>query len=197
MNKFKYFIFISIVLILTTSCSFSKTIKGGVELDWPLLSQKQRAKTINYYRDLLFADVDKKIQMDQFKDHKDDPNVRINRAALKKDIRNLGNRQLAGFYLFGKLLVIYGVKYLDDKKHIYYYDAMGNLKFVDILDRPHDEYPHISYKYDDDGDFEEVSYYISQYDQYVFDEDGDFKGRWYFDKLYDKKAKIIMTRKLP
>lgn len=182
---------------MTVSFSEAKTLKGGVGLNWPLLSQEERAKAINYYRDLLFKDVKQKIDMEKFKPHEKDPNVRINRNALKKDIRNLGERELAGFYLFGKILVIYGVKYMEDKDHIYYYNAMGNLEYVDILNKPHKEYPYAAYKYDDDGEFTEASYYISEYDQYIFDEDGDFKGRWYHEKFYDKKAKIIMSRKLP
>ncbi len=194
---FKYFIFTALISILAISISYAKTLKGKVELDWPLLSQQERTKTINHYKDLLFKDIQRKIDMKQFEGGKKDPNVRINRTALKKGLRNLGERELAGFYFLGKILVIYGVKYFEDKYHIYYYDAMGRLKYVDILDKPHDEYPHVSYKYDNNGKFKEVSYYISEYDQYVFDKDGDFKGRWYFEKLYDKKAKVIMSRKLP
>jgi len=198
MNKlYSCILFVVMTIFLTCLPCEAKTLKGEVKLNWPLLSQEERAQTINYYRDLLFHNVEREINMEQFKDHMKDPSVRINRAALKKDLRNLGNRQLAGFYLFGKLLVIYGVKYMDDKYHIYYYDALGNLQYVDILSGPHNEFPHVAYQYNDDGKLKGISYYISEYDQYVFEENGDFKGRWYFEKMYDKKAKVVMTRKLP
>ncbi len=192
----KYAIF-ALIFILTASFSKAKTLTGEVELDWPLLNQKERNETINYYRNLLFGDIQEKIDIGQITDYKKDPNVRINRRALKEDIRNLGERELAGFYLFGKILVIYGVKYLNDKDNIYYYDALGGLKYIDIIKGNHDKFPYIAYQYNNKGKLVGASYYISEYDQYVFDEDGDFKGRWYFEKLYDKKAKEIMTRKLP
>ncbi len=186
-----------IVFILALTPVKAKTLTGGVGLDWPLLSQYERTETINYYREKMFKDIPRKIDMSRFEEHEKDINYRINRKALKKDLRKLGDRELAGFYLFGKLLVIYGVKYIDDKDNVYYYNAMGNLEYVDILDKPHDRYPHIAYQYNDNGKFIGASYYLSEYDQYVYDDDGDFKGRWYFEKMYDKKAKVIMKRKLP
>ena len=173
------------------------TLEGGVELDWPLLNQEAREKTINYYRDILFKDVTYKVDKEQVKSQKKDFNVWENREALKKEIRKLSDRELAGFYLLNKLLILYGVKYYEDKYHIYYYNATGGLEYFDILDKPHDEYPHIAYQYRKNGKLVGSSYYISEYDQYIFDEKGKFKGRWYEDRLYDKKAKLIMTRKLP
>lgn len=189
------------ILFLTTSlpvCS-QTLLSGGVELEWPLLNQEEGVKVINNLREKLFEDVTYKLDKKEFKKkyekNWDDPQKAENRYALKKKWKKLGDKTLAGFYLMNKLLYMYGVKYEKDKYNVYYYDALGNLRYVDILDKPHDEYPHISYQYNVKGKLEGVVYNISEYDQYIYNEKGKFKGRWYKEKLYDKKAKIIMTRR--
>lgn len=196
MNRFIKYVFI-ILIFINYPAYPQGVIKGGVELDWPLLSQQERTKAINYYREIIFNDVRYKIEKDQLKPYKKDPNKKQNIRAVRNEFKNLPDRELAGFYFLNKILFLYGVKYYDDKHHIYYYNMLGGLEFVDILDRPHDQYPYIAYKYKRNGKLVEAAYYISEYDQYCFDEDGDFKGRWYMDKLYDKKAKIILSRRLP
>lgn len=198
MNITKYFF-----ILFFSFCAFSvpvfsqEALQCGVELDWPLLNEEERIKTINSYRDILFKDVKYTVDKEQVKSQKKDTNIIENRNLLKNNIKKLPDRELAGFYLLNKLLIAYGVKYYDDKYHIYYYNMMGGLELFDILDKPHDEYPHIAYQYRKNGKLVGTSYYISEYDQYVYDEKGKFKGRWYKERLYDKKAKIIMTRQLP
>lgn len=192
-----FLILAAICLLVSLSAGAQEIIKGGVELDWPLLNQEERDKTIKYYRDTLFKDVEYKIEKEQFKSKKKDPNIRENRNALKYDQKKLSDREIAGFYFLDKILYAYGVKYYADKYHIYYYNAAGGLEFVDILDRPHHVYPHIAYQYRKNGKLIGAFYYISEYDQYAFDQKGKFKGRWYGERFYDKKAKIIMTRRLP
>lgn len=195
----KHFIslFFTILMVAAPLVAAADKLVGGVGLDWTLKNQEEREKTIEYYRDLLFRDVVYEVDKERFKPFKKDPNFRENVAALRKEIRKLPNRQLAGFYLFRKVLVVYGVKYNDDKYHVYYYDALGHLAYYDILDKPHDEFPHIAYQYKGNGKLAGISYYISDYDQYIFDDKKKFKGRWYGEKLYNKQAKVMMTRKLP
>lgn len=196
----KYFIYIFIALLVLTAPTAAKadTIVGGVELDWPLKNQEEREKAINYYKELLFnREMVYEIPKEQFKPFKKDPHFLENREALKKGELVLPERELGAFYVMKKMLVIYGVKYNNDKYHIYYYDALGRLAYYDVLDKPFDEFPHIAKQYDSSGRLVGVSYYISDYDQYIFDDKQNFKGRWYGEKLYDKRAKSTMTRKLP
>ena len=198
MTKFyKCLIFIFLILVLTVSACNAKILKGEVDINWPLLNQTERAKIIDYYKNILFKEVKYKTDKKQFKNYRKDPQSRENRAFLKSNIRKLDDREIAGFYVFRKILYIYGVKYKKDKYHIYYYNALGHLAYVDILNGPYDKFPYIAYQYRKNGKLAGISYYISDYDQYIFNAKGKFKGRWYYSRLYDKKAKIIMTRKLP
>ncbi|HSA07427.1 MAG TPA: hypothetical protein P5556_09635 [Candidatus Gastranaerophilales bacterium] len=193
----KRLICIFTLLLLISGSAQAKTLEGGVDLNWPLLNQEEREKTINYYKDLLFKDVKYKIDKETLKPFKKDAKLLENRALLKNNIKKTDDRELAKFYFFNKVFIIYGVKYLEDKFHLYYYNVAGGLEYFDILDKPHDEYPHISYQYNKSGKLAGISYYISEYDQYIFDDKGKFRGRWYYSKLYDKKAKVILTRELP
>lgn len=169
---------------------------GEVSFDWTFKNQQERDKTINYYYNLLFENVQKAIDTAEFADHKKDKDRNLNEYFLKNNMLSLQDRKLAGFYIFKKILYIYAIKYENKKKNIYYYDAMGNLRYFDILEKPYDEYPYKSYQYNNKGNLVGTTYYVSEDDQYAFKADGKFYCRWYQDKCYDKKAKMVITRKI-
>ncbi len=183
--------------ILLTFTAQATTLEGGVELDWPSLSQNSRDSIIQELRTKLFNNIQPKVDMSPFVERKIDADRDENIVILETKSYKPQDRLVAGFYLFNKILVLYGVKYKSDKYHVYYYDMLGHLTFVDILEKPYDEYPYTSYQYDTKGKLISVIHNISDYDQYVYKANGDFYGRWYNSKCYSKKAKIIMTRKLP
>ena len=187
---------IIILLLMLSIPAFSEEIQGGVELDWPLLNQEARDQAINYYRDILFKDIKYKIDKTQFQSRKKDSNFIENETLVKKNLGQQPDRKMVGFYLLNKLLFIYGVQYFSDFYHIYYYNTLGGLEYVDIFNKHIDDYPNISYQYNKKGDLVAVYYNNSEYDQYAYLANGKFKGRWYGDRFYDKKAKIVMTRKL-
>lgn len=189
---------IALVLILTFSApAISEiTLSGGVKLDWPLINQQERDKTINYYHNLLFQNVPNTISKDLFADNKKDKDRDVNKSLLKDNMLSLPDRTLAGFYIFDKILYLYAIKYENNKKNIYYYDALGNLIYYDILEKPYDEYPYKAYQYKNNGRLIGVTYYLSEDDQFAFKANGEFYCRWYQDKCYDRKAKMVITRKL-
>jgi len=194
----KYSIFLLILAIfITIHPLHAEVLTGGVELDWSAINQQERECIIKELQDQLFDNVNFKIDTEQFADKKKDNDYKINRYLLKKKYYTMPDKKIAGFYLFNKILFAYGIKYNSDLFHIYYYNAIGRLTFVDILDKPHTDYPHTAYQYDKKGKLIGIVYNISEYDQYVFTPQGEFKSRWYNEKCYDEKAKIIMTRRLP
>lgn len=193
----RYFL-ISIITIATlVSTIQAQPLNGKVELDWSLLNDTAREQLITELREKLFQNVEYKIDKQQFEEHKKDKNKKENKLAIKYKMQKIDDRKLAAFFVFKKILYMYAIQYESDKKHAYYYDALGNIRYIDIYDKPYDEYPNISRQYNSKGKLESISYNLSEYDQYVFEDNGEFYGRWYKDKCYDKKAKVIMTRKLP
>jgi len=77
---------------------------------------------------------------------------------------------------------------------IYYYDAMGNLRWIDSFSDNYPSFPYSSCQYNMSGKLVAGYYYLSDFDQYVFDENKKFKGRWYKENLYNKRAKVVMKR---
>ena len=173
-----------------------EVITGGVSFDWTFKNQEERDKAINYYYNLLFENVQKTIDKTTFADYKKDKDRNLNEYFIKNNILSLQDRKLTGFYIFEKILYCYAIKYENKKKNIYYYDAMGGLRYFDILEKPYNEYPYKAYQYDASGKLKGVTYYIAEDDQYAFKADGKFYCRWYQDKCYDKKAKMVITRKI-
>ena len=201
--KYKRFIknifialFITFLLNALYLPAVCEVLNGEVSFDWTFKNQEERNKTINYYYKLLFENVQKTIDKQTFAENKKDKDRISNEYFLKNNLLSMQDRKLAGFYIFKKILYIYAIKYENKKKNIYYYDAMGNLRYFDVLEKPYDEYPYKSYQYNDKGNLVGVTYYLSEDDQYAFKANGEFYCRWYEDKCYDKKAKMIITRKL-
>jgi hypothetical protein len=197
--KFRKFVF-GIVFIffnfLQIPAFAETTLTSQISLDWPLLNQQERDKTISFYQSFLFQNVSKTINKDSFANFKKDKDRDLNRYFLKNNMLSLPDKKLAGFYMFNNIMVIYAIKYENNKKNIYYYDALGNLIYYDILEKPYDQYPYKAYQYNKKGNLVGVSYYISEDDQYAFKADGKFYCRWYQDKCYDKKAKKTIKRKI-
>ena len=197
--KFKN-IFIVLFIVFSFNAiqltAVSEVLTGEVSFDWTFKNQEERDKTINYYYNILFENVQKTIDKTTFADYKKDKDRNLNEYFLKNNMLSLQDRKLTGFYLFKKILYCYAIKYENKKKNIYYYDAMGTLRYFDVLEKPSDEYPYKAYQYDASGKLKGVTYYVSEDDQYAFKADGKFYCRWYQDKCYDKKAKMIITRKI-
>ncbi len=195
MKYLKRIIILALIFVISAPV-FAETLTGGVTLEWTLLNQQERDKTIGFYHDILFENVQKKIDKNEFAGFKKDKDRDLNEYLIKNNMLLFPDKELAGFYMLNKILFIYAIKYKNNKKNIYYYDAMGNLRYIDVLDKPYDEYPYKAYQYRSNGTLAGVTYYSSEYDQYSYKANGKFYCRWYQDKCYDKKAKRVITRKL-
>jgi len=193
--KFTKIILLLALMILVSVPASCEVLTGEVSFDWTFFNQEQRDKTVKYYHDILFDNVKNKIDTSQFLPYKKDNDSQTTRYLIKNNMLKQPDRTLAGFYMFNKILIIYGIKYENNKKNIFYYDALGKLIYVDIFDKNYDEYPNKAFQYRKNGTLAGVTYYISEDDQYSYKADGEFYCRWYEDKCYDKKAKKVITRK--
>lgn len=176
----------------------NKPIEMGITFDWISKTQLQRDENIKQIQNILF---DNKTV---FKYSKKEFNTTYSEFLKQKDYLKLyedisngkkedKDRYYCGFYV-GKLLIAYGIQYKNNLKNIYYYDAMGALRWVDIFSLAYPKLPYWSYQYYRNGELVAAYYYVSEYDQYVFDAKKKFKGRWYKDKMYNRNAKVIITR---
>lgn len=175
-----------------------KPIELSVSFDWISKSQMQRDENIAQIKNILFNDdTILKYKKNEFKDKNKafwrDKNYLKNYEDIMNGKKEDSEKNYCGFYL-GKLLIAYGIQYKNDMKNIYYYDAMGHLRWIDVFSSQYPNFPYWSYQYYRSGELVAAYYYVSDVDQYVFDEKKKFRGRWYKDKMYNRNAKVIMTR---
>lgn len=175
-----------------------KPLEASVTFDWISKSQIQRDENIAQIKSVLFNDntvlkYKKSEFKNQNKDFWRDKNYLKNYEEITNGKKEDSDKNYCGFYL-GKLLVAYGIQYKNNMKNIYYYDAMGHLRWVDVFSSQYPNFPYWSYQYYRTGELAAAYYYVSDIDQYVFDEKAKFRGRWYKDKMYNRNAKVIMTR---
>ena len=185
-------------LMMFTLPVFSQTLEAGVSFDWISKTQMQRDENISQIQNVLFTDntvtnfPNKEFKAEHKEFLKDKDHV-TNYEEISKGKKEDKDKNYSGFFLKNGLLIAYGIQYKKNMKSIYYYDAMGNLRYIDAFSANYPKFPYFSYQYNMKGDLIAAFYYLSDYDQYVFSSNKIFKGRWYKENLYNRKAKIIMT----
>lgn len=192
-------VIILVVLMFFTLPCFSKTIECELTFDWISKSQLQRDDNIAQIQNILLAEPTViKYQKKEFREKyssflkdKENKTHYVEISAGKKDD---AEKIYCGFFLKNNLLIAYGIQYKNNMKNIYYYDALGNLRWVDVFSDNYPSFPYTSSQYASNGKIVASYYYVSEADQYVFGHDKSFLGRWYKEKMYNKKAKVIMTR---
>ena len=93
-----------------------------------------------------------------------------------------------------KNIYMYAIQDKNDVSKAYYYDALGNLKYVDFIYGEYPDYPYYSIQYKISGKPVSAIYFVSKDCQYLFNPDGEFEGVWYKHNLYNKESEIILTR---
>jgi len=186
-------------IVETSFPSFdSKPIECEVTFDWISKTQIQRDENIKQIQDVLFSDkttvkYSKKEFREMYKTFWRDKDYLNTYETVSSGKKEDEQKYYCGFFI-KKLLIAYGFQYKNNMKNIYYYDAMGHLRWVDVFSPEYPKFPYWSYQYYRNGELVAAYYYVSNYDQYVFSPDKKFKGRWYKEKMYNKNAKVIMTR---
>ena len=176
----------------------SQVIKIGISFDWISKSQMQRDESVKQIQNTLFNDkfvlkYPKKEFKEKYADVWKDKEYLKNYDGISNGLKEDADKKYCGFY-WDKVLVAYGIQYKNNMSNIYYYDAMGNFRWVDVFSSGYPKFPYWSYQYSRSGKLAAAYYYISEYDQYAFDANKKFKGRWYKDNLYNQNARIIMSR---
>lgn len=173
-------------------------ISGSVEFDWLSMEQNDRDSIIAKYRNELFPDdtvykFKKKDFKEVFKDFIKDSDYKRHYMLVSNNVRETNDENLCGFFK-GKLLVSYAIQYKNDLKTVYYYDVLGNLRYVDTFSDNYPNFPYTSKQYRVSGKLISAIYFISHDLQYMYRSNETFRGIWYKDKMYNSKAKQILTR---
>lgn len=190
---------IILTILLLAKPAFCEVVKGEVSFDWITKTQIQRDANINEVHNILFEENEVKNfpkgeLKKEFSDYLKDKNHVNNYFDIANGKNEDETKKYSGFFLKNGLLVAYGIQYKNNMKNIFYYDAMGNLRFIDVFSEDYPEFPYYSSQYKTNGELVGKFYFVTDYDQYIFNADGKFKGRWFKENMYNRNAKIIMTR---
>ncbi|MBQ3819439.1 hypothetical protein II810_03225 [bacterium] len=178
--------------------SKSPVLTANIVFDWLDITQIDRDAVIEKYRSELFPEdtvykYKKKEFKSLYKDYLKDSDYKRHYMLVSNNVKETNDENLCGFYR-GRLLISYAVQYKNDLRTVYYYDMLGNLRYVDKMSENYPNFPYMSKQYSVNGTLISAIYFMSHDMQYMYNSDETFKGAWYKDKMYDRHAKQRLTR---
>ena len=186
-----------IQLNLFVYANYNSVYVADIQYDWINKSYIEKESIISEIHYILFKEPLDKI--DNFKkankDFLKDKNYKNHYLAASAGHKDFDENYLSAFYYKNKSYIyIYAIQNKKDTSKSYYYDALGNLRYIDFIHGEFPDYPYYAYQYKVNGTPVSAIYYVSKDNQYVFNPDGTFKGVWYKHKMYDEHSKVILKR---
>ena len=129
----------------------------------------------------------------EYKNYLKDSDYKRHYMLVKNNVKETANENLCGFYR-KNLLISYAVQYKNNLRTVYYYDALGNLRYIVKFSENYPNFPYMSKQYRANGTLVSAIYFMSHDMQYMYNNDATFQGAWYKDKMYNRHAKQVLTR---
>lgn len=171
---------------------------ADIQYDWIKKSEVEKEAIISEVHDIIFENGTFEKEKDfkkQFKDRIQDKQYKEHYLAASAGYEEYKDYNISAFYYKKqKFIYMYALQEKKDISKSYYYDALGNLKYVDFIYGEYPDYPYYSIQYKINGNPISAIYFVSKDTQYLFAPDGTFTGVWYKHNLYNQKSKIILTR---
>lgn len=176
----------------------SMILTGNLVFDWLDITQMDRDLVIEKYKTELFGSdtvykYNKKEFKAEYKNYLKDSDYKRHYMLVKNNVKETDNENLCGFYR-KNLLISYAVQYKNNLRTVYYYDALGNLRYIDKFSENYPNFPYMSKQYRANGTLVSAIYFMSHDMQYMYNNDATFQGAWYKDKMYNRHAKQVLTR---
>lgn len=196
----KKFLLICLLFVFPLKVNADDTcLQATVSFNWDTITQEERDENIEQVRKFIFGDtVEKKRLKDfkeKYKDYLKDRNYKTHYMVASAGYKEYKEYNISAmFYKNMSTLYMYALQPKEDLMTIYYYDAMGNLRYVDNIKGNYPEFPYYTEQYRRSGKLAGVSYFTSKETQYIFKPDGEFKGVWNEYSFYNEKGKVIMKR---
>lgn len=171
---------------------------ADIQYDWIDKSTLEKEEIITEIKEIMFSEnnLDKLPKLkNEFKDRNKDKNYREHYIAASSGLKEVGDYNISAFYYKKqKHIYMYALQDKKDTTNLFYYDALGNLRYVDYIKGEYPDGPYYAFQYRVNGTPVSAIYYVSKDTQYVYEPDATFKGVWYKHKLYDDHSKVILTR---
>ena len=196
----KFFKLLLLTFIIQTSvmANYNDIYIADIQYDWINKTEVEKEAIVSEIRDIIFNqgviepqnDL-KAVYRDKIKDTKHWDNYYAASAGYKE----LGDNNISAFYYKNqKHIYMYALQNKKDLTKIFYYSALGKLKYIDHIFGEYPDYPYYSIQYNISGKPISAIYFVSKDTQYLYSPDSTFTGVWYKNNLYDKKSKIILKR---
>ncbi len=199
MKKLLLLLIFYIIILSPSIATEQNVIRGQVNFDWLTKSQLERDENIESIRKTLYSqDVTQKFAKKEFretyKDYLKDKNNKKHYMQVLSGVKHTETENLSGFFtLKDKILYAYAIQYKNEPRTVYYYDTLGNLRYVDKLSDNYPNYPYYSHQYYVSGKLVSSIYFTAYDTQYMY-KNGKFIGVWFKDTMFNSRAKKIMTR---
>ena len=193
----KFILLLTSMLVIPAFAGYNDIYVADIQYDWIDKSALEKEEMISEVHDIIFENpLEKRNDLKKiFKDRLKDKNYAENYLAASAGYEEFkGNNISAFYYKKMKHLYMYGLQDKKDVTKAYYYDALGNLRYVDFINGEYPDYPYYTIQYSVSGKPISAIYNVSKDCQYLFKPNGDFEGVWYKHKLYNQNNKIILTR---
>jgi hypothetical protein len=200
MQKIKYIFTVFLLAQCFAFANLNDIFIADIQYDWLNKSEIEKEAIVSEIREIIFKDGKIKAINDfktNFKDKMKDKNYKehyIIASAGRKEFKNFNIS--AFYYKKQKHIYMYALQDKKDLSKIFYYDALGNLRYIDFNYGDYPIYPYYTIQYSITGKPISAIYNVSKDSQYLYQPDGVFKGVWYKHNLYDKHSKVILTRTL-
>lgn len=184
-------------LTILTYGNYNDVYILDVKYDWINKSLIEKESIISEIHDILFKEnlVKKENLKETYKNELKDKKRVENYLAASAGYKEFQDNYISAFYYRNKRYIyMYALQNKKDTSKIYYYDALGNLRYIDFIYGDYPDYPYLAYQYKINGSPVSAIYYVSKDNQYVFNPDGTFKGVWYKYNMYDEHSKVILKR---
>lgn len=195
----KFFVIIwSFMIFAAPSFADDIVLEGGINFYWFTVTQDERDNAVEYYRSIIFTDTQKSMKKSEFKekyaDFLQDNDYKKHYMQAYEGFKETEQYNICAFHAKAGILIIYAIQYKDNLLNTYYYDAYGNLRYVDETSENYPHFPYYTIQYRSNGNIVSAVYAESKDVQYIYKPDGKFKGIWYKDKMFNQKTKQILTR---
>ncbi len=193
----KFLTALCLIIPLCASANFNDVYVADIQYDWINKTAVEKEAMISEIHDIMFEQkLEKRHDLKAlFKNKLKDKNHIDNYMAAAAGYKEYKGNNISAFY-YKRMAnpFMYALQDKQDTSNAFYYDAMGNLRYVDFINGYYPDYPYYAIQYRISGTPVSAVYYISEDCQYLFKPNGEFEGVWYKHNLYNKSNKVILTR---
>ena len=156
-----------------------------------LINEERKTRVLTIFK-IMFpkgyvTNFPKKYLQSKLKNHLKDRNFKDHYEAVCSGITHFKDVDLQPFVNDKNFVFMYAMQFSKTPQRTFYYDAMGNLKFIDFRYGSFPECPYYTKKYSIDGKLIRAMYLQNPETMYIYSETGTFIGVKYNNQIYTFK----------